>query len=297
MKKLIKISLLLWFVPSAMAQQDLRSYDWQDLRQHHELKGGEVVSMGGESVLKIENTNDAPLQLRLFKILKPPTALGAVYAMTGRVKYENARGSGYLEMWNFFPPVRPGLPEGRYFSRTLGDSGEMGKITGTSDWRKFSLPFDPTGASAAPARLEINIMLPGRGTVYLSPLKLIQYAGSSAAAGATSANPWWSESAAPWISCVGGPVIGCFGALLGALAGKGKARKLVLATWKCCIAAGILALIAAFVALGVGQPEFVWVPLLVFGIVPTVVFSVIWPLAKKRYEVLEMRRMVSMDAT
>jgi hypothetical protein len=296
MKKLIKISLLL-FASSAGAQQDLHSYDWQHLRQHHELLGGEVVSMGGESVLKIENTNDSPLQLNLFKIVKPPAASNAVYAITGRVKYEKVQGDGYLEMWNFFPPIRPGLPEGQYFSRTLGDAGEMAKITGTSDWRKLSLPFDPTGASGAPTRLEINLVLPGRGTVYLSPLKLIQYPGSKSSAGASSANAWWSEDAATWISVVGGPAIGCLGALLGWLAGNGKARKLVLAAWKCCIAGGIFALIAALVALAVGQPVYVWVPLLIFGIIPTVVFSVIWPSARKRYDDLELRRMVSMDAT
>lgn len=297
MKKLIRISLALWLVPCAMAQQAIRNYDWPDLQQHHELQGGEVVSLDGQSVLKIENTNDSPMQLHLFKIVKPPVGTSAVYALSGRVKYAQVRGDGYLEMWNYFPPVRPGLPEGQYLSRTLGDEGEMAKITGTSDWRKFSLPFNPMGASGAPTRLEINLMLPGHGTVYLSPLKLIQYPGGSAATGASPANPWWSQETAWWISCVGGPAVGCLGALLGWLAGKGKARNLVLATWKACIAGGVLSLIATFVALAVGQPSYVWVALLMFGIIPTVIFSVIWPSAKKRYDDLELRRMVSMDAT
>lgn len=175
MKKLIQIAALLWLVSNASAQQTLANYDWPDLEHHHQLRGGRVVSLNGESVLKLENTNDTPLQVQLFSISKPSLSTNTVYAITGQVKYDNVQGVGYVEMWNFFPPVKPGMPEGQYFSRTLGDSGELGKITGTSDWRNFSLPFNPAGASGPPVRLKINLILPGRGTVYLSPVKLVKY--------------------------------------------------------------------------------------------------------------------------
>jgi hypothetical protein len=118
--------------------------------------------------LKIENTRDAPLGVFLFTIDNPPiTAKG--YALTGEIKYENVQGDGYLEMWNHFPPEK-------YFSRTLGPAGldPMSKITGTSNWRSFLLPFNRTGTTGAPARLEINILLPGRGVVFLGPMKLVQ---------------------------------------------------------------------------------------------------------------------------
>src|SRR5207249_3122263 len=126
------------------------------------------------TVLKTENTNDAPLQLTIFKIEKP-SIQSATYAVLGEIKYDNVQGSGYLEMWNYFPPLAPGLPEGQYFSRTLGmdGSGPMSRISGTSSWRPFSLPFDRTETTNLPTRLEINIFLPGRGVVWLGPPRLM----------------------------------------------------------------------------------------------------------------------------
>jgi hypothetical protein len=131
------------------------------------------VKLDGRTVLKIENTNDAPLLLSIFKI-ESPTITSTNYAVLGEIRYENVQGSGYLEMWNYFPPLSPGIPEGPYFSRTLGEagSGPMGRISGTSSWRPFALPFALTGTTN-PTHLEINIFLPGRGVVWLGPPRLM----------------------------------------------------------------------------------------------------------------------------
>jgi hypothetical protein len=244
--------------------------------------------------LEIENTNDRPLTIPLLKILDPGLS-NLVYAVNGSIKYDDVAGDAYLEMWSYFPPKQPGLPEGQYFSRTLGETGPMQKITGTSDWRNFSLPFDRTGTATAPTRLEINLVLPGRGTVYLRPINLDEYSPNNQGPQPVSAG-WWPETAAPWIGGIGGPVIGCFGGLLGVLAGKGVARRLVLAIWRCLIAAGVISLIAAIVGFVTRQPDFVTTPLLIFGIILTTVMGAIWPTAKRRYDELEIRRMASMDA-
>jgi hypothetical protein len=295
MKTLFQMTLLLCLVSTVTAQEKLGDYDWNELAQRHALLGGEVVSLDGGSVLKIVNTNDSALQLPLFKILKPSIS-NMVYALTGQVKYENVEGDAYLEMWNYFPPGQPGLPEGAYFSRTLGTSGEMGKITATSDWRNYSLPFNRTGTFGLPTRLEINIFLPGHGTVYLRSAQLLEYGDTRALNDDTESTGWWSAEAAPWIGGIGGPLIGCSGGLLGWLAGKGKARRFVLAAWKGCIAVGILFLVAAIIAFATGQPSYVSMPLFIFGIVPTVVFSAVWPSAKKSYADLEIRRMAAIDS-
>ena len=154
--------------------QTIAEFDWQKLKEAGGLLGGIPLNLDGRTVLKIENTNDAPLQLTIFKIEKPRIQ-SATYAVLGEIKYDNVQGSGYLEMWNYFPPVSPGLPEGQYFSRTLGEagSGPMGRISGTSSWRPFALPFDRTGTTNSPTRLEINIFLPGRGVVWLGPPRLM----------------------------------------------------------------------------------------------------------------------------
>ena len=73
MKRLFQAGLLLLLISSAIAQESptrkpekvLRIYDWKDLQQRHELSAGEVISMDGFSILKIENTNHSQLELCL----------------------------------------------------------------------------------------------------------------------------------------------------------------------------------------------------------------------------------------
>ena len=117
----------------------------------------------------------------------------------------------------------------------------------------------------------------------LIPICLALALPDSSADGSPLATGWWSPSLDIWIALIGGPASGCLGALLGVLAGKGKARRLVLGTWRCCIAAGILCLIAAFVAFKTGQPDYVRGTLLIYGVIYTTIFSAIWPLAKRCY--------------
>jgi hypothetical protein len=106
---------------------------------------------------------------------------------------------------------------------------------------------------------------------------------------------WLSPAAAIWVSVIGSPIIGCLAGLLGILAGKGKARRFVLTTWKCLFVAGIFFLIAAVIAGATGQPDYIFIPLLLFGILPTTILGALWPLAKKSYDDLEIRRMTSID--
>src|SRR6266487_1876881 len=146
MKAILVLGSYLSLVATCSAQTVVAEYDWQKLAQNGQLRGGEAASVDGKSALKIVNRNETPLQLQLLKIPKPPISK-KLYAITGEVRYDGIRGDGYLEMWNFFPPLQSGMPQGQYFSRTLGVGGEMGKLSGTSDWRAFMLPFDSTGGS------------------------------------------------------------------------------------------------------------------------------------------------------
>jgi len=97
------------------------------------------------------------------------------FAIVGEVKYEKVTPGGYLEMWSHFASPAPGYPEEAYFTRTLADSGPMGRLDGTSDWREFCLPFDATGTKSKLARLEMNLHLTGPGTVHLRNMRLVQY--------------------------------------------------------------------------------------------------------------------------
>lgn len=295
MKAILVLVSSVSLVATCSAQKMLAEYDWQKLAQNGQLRGGETVSVDGKSALKIVNTNGAPLQLQLLKIPKPPISK-KLYAITGELKYNGVRGDGYLEMWNFFPPLQSGMPEGQYFSRTLGVGGEMGKLSGTSDWRPFMLPFDSTGGSGSPTRLEINIFLPGQGTVFLGTLKLVEYTGSFASLGLASSNAWWSDRAAGMVGGMGGGVLGCFGGLLGWLAWKGQARRFVVAASWVLIGLGIALGLAAVVALSEKQPYAVWFPLTLGGVLLLGIIPFRLRNSLKHYEDLELRRMTAIDA-
>jgi len=288
--------LCLWLGSAGLchAQQSLVQYDWSQLAKSGELLGGIPRSVDGRSALLIENTNDTPLQVQLLKIKKPPIK-NTLYAIRGELKYERVHGDGYLEMWNFFPPIKRGLPEGQYFSRTLGTSGEMGRIAGAANWRPFVLPFDRTGASGPPTRLELNLFLPGSGTVYLGPLELVEYPAGVSLATAAAPGAWWSDQTAGLLGGIGGTTIGCLASLLAWLASRGKARPLVMASLVMLIALGGLLAIGGFIALIQRQPYGVWFPLvlgatLLLGILPARLRYF-----RSRYEELELRRMAAAD--
>ncbi|MDB6029203.1 MAG: pknB [Verrucomicrobiales bacterium] len=189
-----KVNVHINVEPTMLTMQE---FNWETLQSEGRLLGGVTTTTNGRTVLKIENTNDSPLQLTLLKI-DHPSITGTTYALTGEIAYDNVQGNAFLELWNVFPPTQPDAAEQQYFSRTLGEigSGPMARISGTSHWRELALPFNRTGIDATPTRLKLNIILPGHGTVYLSGVKLVQETSSS---NASTANPIFPELTASQI--------------------------------------------------------------------------------------------------
>jgi hypothetical protein len=255
------------------------------------------VSVDGRSCLKVENTAGLPVQVPLA-VLTNPAVTGRFYSVSGEIKYEGVEGDGYLEMWSVFPG-------GRYFSRGLEPGGPMGKISRTSGWRPFLLPFDRKGISEKPAQLEINLALPGRGTVYIGPIQFgdnpewNKYPDSAGIADVVREElysyGWWSFTAAWKATRTGLPLILVLACLTGWLAHKGKARGFVMAATAVGSALGVMAALAAVAAPAAGQPWWVWFPSGFFGIVLLAIFP--WQMwrFRKRYGALELRRMASMD--
>ena len=294
MKRLIQLNLLLLLISTATAQESrptpqqttkvLRAYDWNDLVQQHQLSGGEVISIDGMSVLKIENTNDAPQDIILLKI-SDASVIKKANILYGEIKHESVSGNSTVMLMSRFPPDASGGDE-----INVRQNGAF--LNGTSNWRPYqfrvtSNSFNRNGLNRMqlPTQLEIHLYLAGPGTVYLRPIKLLGFIGS-----------WWLPQQIGLIGGIGGSVIGFFGALLGLLASKGKARNFVLTTMKIFIALGILLTIAGFVAVVSSQPYAVWYALLLPGVILTLVFSLNLPSIQRRYDELEIRRMISVDA-
>lgn len=280
---------LLAFASAAWAEKPLREISWDRLKAQGALAAGEVLpsdAEGAAHMLRVTATGEKPMTVPLASI-ESPGVTGPAYALVGLVRCEGVEPKAYLEMWNFFPGG------GRYFTRTLAATGPMRSLEGTCGWRRIVAPFFIRKANARPDRLVLNLVLPGRGTVCLGPMRLVQYAeGEDPMA---LPGQWWSERAGGLVGAAIGVVGGCVGALIGLLSSRGKASHLVLGVMVAAVAAGVGMLILGVVAVSAGQPYGVWYPLLLGGVVCTAVIGGLLPVVRKRYRALELRKMAAQD--
>ena len=239
----------------------------------------------GATAVRLHATAPGPTSFHLVTI-DHLAVVGPAYVVAGQVRYQDVEGQGYLEMWTVFPDGQ------RFFTRTLGAQGPLAALHGESNWRRFELPFDLSGASQVPTRLEINAVLPGRGTIWLGPIHLEQ---APARAGKVE-GVWWSERAGTLVGTLLGSFLGVVGAIIGVVGGRGKARRLVLGLLGGMIAVGgSLALVGAAAA-SISQPRYVWYPLLVIGGASGVIGLVILPVLRRRFAADELRRIDALDA-
>jgi len=211
------------------------------------------------------------------------------YAVQGRVQYRGVEGQGLLETWNFFKGGSQ-----RYYSRTLGE-GTLAPLEGASDWRAFSLPFAIVGDDLpAPERIVLNVVLPGRGTVELDAVHLVQFTDLEDPTAAPG--QWWGGAQAGLIGGIGGALLGCLGGLLGWLSSRGRARRLVLGLMRLLIVLGLVCLALGLFAALDGQPYAVYYPLLLLGGIMVLVLGGLFRATRRRFEELELRRMRAQDA-
>jgi len=251
------------------------------------VRGGRALpGEGPESAtaLKLEATAPGGTSFHLATI-DDPQITGPAYVVAGQVRYEGVEGQGYLEMWSVLPGG------GRFFTRTLATEGVLAALHGDSKWRRFELPF-VLGDAQGPRRLEINLVLPGRGTVWVGPLRLDRFTPASVRA----QGAWWSERSGILFGVVLGSLLGVLGATIGVLAGRGKARRFVLGLLGSIVVVGGAFVLVGAAALLTSQPRYVWYSPLLLGGVSAVVGLVLLRPLKLRYAADELRRIQAMDA-
>lgn len=84
---------------------------------------------------------------------------------------------------------------------------------------------------------------------------------------------------------------GIYGTTVGLLAPRGKARRFVFGMHWSFLGLGILAMVAGFTALAMGQPYGVWYALLLPGVLTTILLPVFGPIIRVRYQQAEHRRL------
>lgn len=272
MRAIASLSLVVLFPALATAEETLRTFSWKER---------------GEKADYVVVSSDGAPRIATILTISDPGVRRSRYAIQGQVRYEDVAGQAYLEMWNFFP-------QARYFSRTLDVTGPMAHLQGSSDWRPFVLPFYNKVGAPPPQHLVVNVVLPGRGTVTVGPLRLVEYEDDEDPLAVKGA--WWSGRTGGLLGGLTGGLIGCLGAAVGLLGGLGKARGVVMGLLRAMIAFGVAALALGVVALVRAQPYEVFYPPLIVGIVSSTVPLFSLPALRRRYEEVELRRMQALDA-
>jgi hypothetical protein len=282
MRTILLVVSLVLMAPCWAEGRVLEEISWEKLQREAGLLSGELMTETetGLVCLKVVHSSSGPVTLPLV-VLAAPKITRSEYALVGQVRCEAVAGEGYLETWNYFGETE------KYFSRTLSPSGPMGVLSGNSGWRPFRLPFFTNDNAKHPSKIEVNLVLPGKGTVYLSDLQLVQ---SSA---------WWSDQSGGWLGgilgCLGG-FFGILGGISGSLVAKGKGRGLAFGTLYTMAGLGGLLLLLGLSALSLSQPYHVYYPLLLGGVLFTALGLGLIPNLKRTFEQAELRKMKAMDA-
>jgi hypothetical protein len=202
------------------------------------------------------------------------------YVVRGRLKHDDVKGAGYLEMWSDFGE------KGAFFSRTLAAAGPTRSMVGTSGWRDFELPFiaEP---GMKPKKLSINVVLSGKGTVYLGPMTLSVLPEDPG---------WWNAQQAGLVGGVAGSLLGLLGAAIGVLTGSCRAKPVVMSLVTLGLAVGAVSLFGGVIALTAGQPYHVTYPLFLLGGISVLVLGFNLPGIIRRYRTEELRRMTALDS-
>ncbi len=287
MRNLPLIVVLLLIEPIALHAQD--KLPWLPT----ESKGNIVVHAAGafdkainEVVVQVDG-GDAKTTTRVV-LLDAPNVPSHRYLLRGKVKIDHVVGDGHVEMLNHFPKL------GAFFTKTLEDDGPLAKLTGSADWREVQLPF-VSQEGTLPTRIEVNVVLPGKGKIYLAPFTLEKYEGPMALE-PEGANAWWSERMAGLLGGGAGGTLGICGAIIGVLAGLGRARRFVMALCFAFIGLGAVALAVGLVAVAQRQPYHVYYPLLLLGGLSVLILGFNLPSLRRRYEQAELRQMTAQDA-
>ena len=193
---------------TTVAAPQPRDVTWQKLADETEL--GEMEMPGAPKPVPAAKISFGPGggSVRVLEIDKPGITQSS-WAIEGKVRYANVVDNGYIEMWSHFPDGSS------YFSRTLDTSGPLGVLHGKSEWREFRLPFF-SQAGKVPSKLEVNLVLPSGGTVWLGPAKLKEVIARPAPAAEAIKRATRGVVIAPWWnSAQGGRIVGILGTVLG----------------------------------------------------------------------------------
>ena len=104
--------------------------------------------------------------IRLFE-LQEPQAEQCLITYRAKLKTDGLAGRAFLEMWCRLPG------HGEFFSKGLNQA-----VRGTTDWASYEIPFY-LKKGQKPDLIKLNLVVEGRGKVWLSDVELLKTPMSS----------------------------------------------------------------------------------------------------------------------
>lgn len=236
----------------------------------------------------VTNEGDQQRRALVFTIERPDIkADQEEYALTGLVWHDDVSPEGYLEMQSVFPDGST------YFSRGVASLGPMRRLKGSSGPRVFRLPFRLKPNDPRPERLELYVVLPGKGNVKLGRIEL----GTPLPCGPTNGDGhWWSDRLGGLVGGIAGAMLGYWMTLIGILGALGRARRFVIGGLWATAVCGVVFGAVGLLALNLSQPYHVYLAPLLLGGLMVFLSVVLEPVMKRRYAQMELRKMSAMDA-
>lgn len=245
----ILVALFAFFVGlgAARAETPVLEVKWNDLAAQEKLQNGKLLAGIEGGALRVETGPDGPHNVVVLEIDAPPLS-GPRWRLEGRMRYQNVESEGHLILISKL--------EGRdYTTKTVAYEGPIGKITGSSDWRRFALPFRLTDQKGPPEKLTLQVFLPGSGIVDLSPVQLYADFDDELVAN-LGPRIGWNQGTMGMAAGLFGGLLGLIGAILGLLNATKQSLRLIWGIHKTamglCLAAALTGAFAIFTGVGGG---------------------------------------------
>lgn len=275
--------------PAARAARVVQEIRWDALSGSGALSGGELDDAvappddaAGKGVLRVSGTGTLPVAV----LTSPGTTL-PTHALRGWIRFENVGVESHLEMWTVYAEGE------RYFTRTLSGFGPMASFTGAGGWRPIVLPFQSLPDHPAPEALELNVVLPKGGTVWLAGFELLEADALDLLL--TVPGAWWGDATAGWIGAMAGTAIGMGSALLAVVMALGVAPRFTRLVLALASVVAVAVLATGGIALLKAQPYAVWYPLVLIGGLSSVVFPVMLGVSRRLQTARELRQIQALD--
>ncbi len=272
------IDILYFFLTFFLLPTSTNIYNLKDNLPKIDEKKSLSVSIKENGEIKIINhgkQNTVPL-LRIHD----PHLETDVYSLWGKIKYDGVENPSYLELWNDFG-------KRKYFTRTKAGSGFMKKISGDSEYRIFSLPFNREFSTLKLEMLQLNLVFKGKGKIIFSP-QVYLITGTknpykSIEKESVNNLLWWDDNTGSYIGGFLGILIGLCGAVNAFFIHKGKNYRLVKICIGIVLFVALASLIVGITAYFYQQPYAVYYPMLVSGAISVFVFVLQALAAKERF--------------